>query len=53
MIIAQRISSVAEADEIIVLDDGKIDSIGTHNELMQTSEIYQEINKTQQKGVTE
>ena len=53
LIIAQRISSVAEADEIIVLDDGKIDSIGTHYELMQTSEIYQEINKTQQKGVTE
>lgn len=53
LIIAQRISSVAEADEIIVLDDGKIDSIGTHDELMQTSEIYQEIYKTQQKGVTE
>ena len=53
LIIAQRISSVAEADEIIVLDDGKIDSIGTHDELMQTSKIYQEINKTQQKGVTE
>ncbi len=53
LIIAQRISSVAEADEIIVLDDGKIDSTGTHDELMQTSEIYQEINKTQQKGVTE
>ena len=35
LIIAQRISSVAEADEIIVLDDGKIDSIGTHDELMQ------------------
>ncbi len=53
LIIAQRISSVAAADEIIVLDDGKIDSIGTHDELMKTSEIYQEINKTQQKGVTE
>lgn len=53
LIIAQRISSVAEADEIIVLDDGKIDSVGAHNELMQTSEIYQEIYKTQQKGVTE
>ena len=53
IIIAQRISSVKDADEIVVLDDGKIDSIGTHDELMQTSEIYQEINKTQQKGVTE
>lgn len=53
LIIAQRISSVAEADEIIVLDDGKIDSVGAHDELMQTSEIYQEIYKTQQKGVTE
>ena len=53
LIIAQRISSVAEADEIIVLDDGKIDSVGKHDELMQTSEIYQEIYTTQQKGVME
>ena len=53
LIIAQRISSVAEADEIIVLDDGKIDSVGNHEDLMQTSEIYQEIYKTQQKGVME
>lgn len=53
IIIAQRISSVKEADSIIVLDDGKIDSIGTHNELMQDCEIYQEIYKTQQKGVLE
>ena len=53
LIIAQRISSVAQADEIIVLDEGKIDSVGNHDELMQTSEIYQEIYKTQQKGVME
>lgn len=53
ILIAQRISSVMEADKIIVLDDGKIDSIGTHDELMLTSEIYQEINRTQQKGVME
>lgn len=53
LIIAQRISSVAQADEIIVLDDGKIDSVGNHEDLMQTSEIYQEIYKTQQKGVME
>ncbi|MGN0516063.1 ABC transporter ATP-binding protein [Eubacterium sp.] len=53
LIIAQRISSVANADKIIVLDDGKIDSIGTHDELLKSSEIYQEINATQQKGVME
>ncbi len=53
ILIAQRISSVMEADKIIVLDDGKIDSIGTHDKLMRTSEIYQEINRTQQKGVME
>lgn len=53
ILIAQRISSVKDADEIIVLNDGSIDSIGTHEELMKTSEIYQEIYKTQQKGVME
>lgn len=53
ILIAQRISSVKDADKIIVLDDGKIDSIGTHDELMESSKIYREINKTQQKGVME
>lgn len=52
-IIAQRISSVQDADKIIVIDDGKIDMVGTHDELMQSCEIYQEIYKTQQKGVLE
>ena len=53
LIIAQRITSVMNADEIIVLDDGMAESIGTHDELMQSSEIYKEIFKTQQKGVME
>lgn len=53
LIIAQRITSVMNADKILVLDDGTIESIGTHEELMQSSEIYKEILKTQQKGVME
>ena len=53
LIIAQRITSVMNADEIIVLDDGMAESIGTHDELMQSSEIYKEIFKTQQKGAME
>ncbi len=50
-IIAQRISSVREADQIIVLDDGRIAGIGTHQELMANNTIYQEINSSQQEGV--
>jgi len=50
-IIAQRISSVMFADKIIVLDEGQIESIGTHQELMQRSPIYQEIYTSQQEGV--
>ena len=53
IIIAQRISSVKDADKILVVDDGKIDAIGNHDELMESCEIYQEIYKTQQKGVLE
>lgn len=52
-IIAQRISSVKDADEILVMDDGEIKGIGRHEELMETNEIYQEIYTTQQKGVIE
>ncbi|MBE6742140.1 MAG: ABC transporter ATP-binding protein [Ruminococcaceae bacterium] len=53
IIIAQRISSVKDADKIVVLDDGRVDAAGNHDELMKTCEIYQEIYKTQQKGVLE
>lgn len=45
--IAQKITSVIDADKIIVLDDGKLDSIGTHRELLQTSSVYREIYETQ------
>lgn len=50
LIIAQRISSVEFADKIIVLDDGKIDGVGTHEELLQNNEIYKEVYYSQQKG---
>ncbi len=50
IIIAQRISSVSDADRIIVLDDGKIDGIGTHEELLSSNAIYREVYDSQQKG---
>ena len=50
IIIAQRISSVEEADKIIVLDDGKINGIGTHEELLQNNDIYKDVYKGQMKG---
>lgn len=50
-IIAQRISSVVSADKIVVLDEGRVDSIGTHAELMERSEIYRQIYMSQQEGV--
>ena len=49
-IIAQRISSVQDADHILVLDDGHISAYGTHEELLRTSQIYQEVFASQQKG---
>lgn len=50
VIVAQRISSVEHADKIIVLDDGKINAVGTHEELLGTNEIYTEVYKSQQEG---
>ena len=53
ILIAQRISSVRYADQILVLDDGTIVGQGTHDELMETNEVYQEIYNSQQEGVSE
>lgn len=53
IIIAQRISSVQNADKIIVLDDGKVGAIGTHDELLKTCGIYREVFASQQKGESE
>ena len=53
IIIAQRISSVEHADKIIVLDGGYIESVGRHEELLESSPIYREIYESQIKGVSE
>ena len=53
IIIAQRIASVQEADKIIVLDNGTINGIGTHEELLKTNDIYREVYESQVKGGTE
>lgn len=50
IIIAQRISSIEDADKIIVMNDGKIDAIGNHDELMEGNEIYRDVYLSQQKG---
>ena len=50
LIIAQRIASVQDADMIIVLDNGQVSAVGNHETLMQTSQIYQEVYYSQQKG---
>ena len=50
LIIAQRISSVEHADKILVMQDGQISAVGTHEELLKNSEIYREVYESQQKG---
>ena len=50
IIIAQRINSIEDADKIIVLEDGKINGIGTSEELLKTNEIYKEVYESQKKG---
>ncbi|MBE6147847.1 MAG: ABC transporter ATP-binding protein [Firmicutes bacterium] len=49
-IIAQRISSIEDADKIIVMDNGKINAVGTHNQLLKENEIYKEVYYSQNKG---
>ena len=53
IIIAQRIASVQDADKIIILDDGKIAAMGTHEELMATSDIYREVYESQKGGMSD
>lgn len=53
IIIAQRINSIQHADKIIVIDDGKIDDIGTHEELLSRNEIYKDVYISQQEGKME
>lgn len=50
IIIAQRIASVQDADKIIVLDNGTLNAVGTHEELLKTNEIYKEVYESQVKG---
>lgn len=50
LIIAQRAASVQDADQIVVLDDGQIKAVGTHEELMKSSDIYREVYESQNRG---
>jgi len=49
LIVAQRVSTIANADKIVVLDDGKMVGIGTHKELLKNNKVYQEIYDSQTK----
>ena len=50
IIIAQRVTSLMDADKIIVMDEGRVDGVGTHEELLQSNAIYREVYESQQKG---
>ena len=50
LIIAQRVSSVQDADRIIVMDEGQVHGFGTHEELLKTDEIYREVYESQTQG---
>ena len=52
IIIAQRVSSICQADLILVMDGGRVVAQGTHEELMKNSEIYREVYTAQQEGVS-
>lgn len=52
LIIAQRINSISDADKIIVMNEGKVDAFGTHEELMASNEIYQQVYNSQMQGGT-